>query len=175
MPKGKDTSRHPNRRVDNVVFGNFGHPMQNHPAFLASRGMLSQADKSKEVRTQLASSVPENAIDIMALKDLPSDHPVFQNQPKFPKAAYEVSEQDEVEMAKKRDDAPVHGIPRPTEYTKKGKEKNPSIEAVQRQVIARKVAEENSNLHKKTHVKTGDDAPAKGIPRPKLTKKEMDY
>lgn len=43
MARGEDTSRHPNRRVDNVVFGNFGHPMQNHPAFLASRGMLPQA------------------------------------------------------------------------------------------------------------------------------------
>lgn len=186
MPRGKDTSRDPKRRVDNVVFGNFGHPMQNHPAFLASRGMLSQADKSKEVRTQLASSVPENAIDIMALKDLPSDHPVFQNQPKFPKAAYEVSEQDEVEMAKKRDDAPVHGIPRPMEYTKVSEteenQKEKPLTPPSNYANARKVPSKPTNT-KEVRIKkpTWDDAPAKsddapvhGIPRPKLTKKEME-
>lgn len=103
MANGEDTRHHPNRRVDNVVFGNFGHPMQNHPAFMASRGMLPKKVEGID-----------EPVDIMKMKDLPSDHPVFQNQPKFPKAAYEVSEQDEVEMAKKRDDAPVHGIPRPS-------------------------------------------------------------
>jgi len=113
MPKGRDTSRDPNRRVDNVTHGNFGHPMQNHPAFMASRGILPMKPSSKKKVEGI-----DEPIDIMKLKDLPSDHPVFQNQPKFPKAAYEVSEQDEVEMAKKRDDAPVHGIPRPPNYTK---------------------------------------------------------
>jgi len=51
MAKGEDTSRHPNRRVDNVVYADFGHPMQNHPAFLSSIGMLDDArdtDTSKE-------------------------------------------------------------------------------------------------------------------------------
>lgn len=32
---GKDTSRHPRRRVDNVVYADFGHPMMYHPAFQA--------------------------------------------------------------------------------------------------------------------------------------------
>jgi adenine C2-methylase RlmN of 23S rRNA A2503 and tRNA A37 len=51
MPNGEDTRDHPNRRVDNVVYANFGHPMQNHPAFLSSIGMLDDArdtDTSKE-------------------------------------------------------------------------------------------------------------------------------
>ena len=102
MARGKDTSRHPNRRVDNVTFANFGHPMQNHPAFMASRGMLPKKVEGID-----------EPVDIMKMKDLPSDHPVFQ-QPKFDESAYAVSEADEVEMAKKRDDAPVHGIPRPS-------------------------------------------------------------
>lgn len=35
MAKGEDTSRHPRRRVDNVVYADFGHPMKDHPAFQA--------------------------------------------------------------------------------------------------------------------------------------------
>lgn len=35
MPRGRDTSKHPNRRIDNVTFVDFGHPMQNHPAYRA--------------------------------------------------------------------------------------------------------------------------------------------
>ena len=68
MAKGEDTSRHPNRRVDNVVYANFGHPMQNHPAFLSSIGMLSEKVEGID-----------EPIDIMKLKDLPSDHPVFRS------------------------------------------------------------------------------------------------
>lgn len=90
MPRGKDTSKDARRRVDNVTFANFGHPMQNHPAFMSSRGLLPKKIEGIDA-----------PIDIMSMKDLPSDHPVF-NQPKWDESAYAVSEEDEVEMNKKK-------------------------------------------------------------------------
>lgn len=120
MPKGKDTSRHPNRRVDNVVFGNFGHPMQNHPAFLASRGMLPQEGKSKEVRTQLASSTPTSTEHMkQAITGLSQVTPEEVNS--YGKSPNIRPNATSLHDLRSLDDAPVHGILRPkvyTEYTK---------------------------------------------------------
>lgn len=80
---GKDTSKDPNRRVDNVVYADFGHPMKDHPAFQA--------------RKLMSETMPE-AINIMDLMNLPADHPVFKNalgQNRWPESAYAVSEEDE--------------------------------------------------------------------------------
>lgn len=88
MPKGKDTSRHPNRRVDNVVFGNFGHPMQNHPAFMASRGMLPKLDDWES-----------NTRDQNSQRQI---------------VARKAEEEKKNVHTTTSDDAPVHGIPRPS-------------------------------------------------------------
>lgn len=111
MPRGRDSRHDPNRRPPrvtrdgNVIRVDFGHPMANHPAFLA------QQNKKKP------KGMPEGAMDIMDLANLPDDHDIFKG-PKFPDEVYDFTEQDEVEMSKKRDDAPPKGMKRP-KLTKK--------------------------------------------------------
>ncbi len=81
--KGEDTSRDPNRRVDNIVYADFGHPMKDHPAFQA--------------RKLMSETMPE-AINIMDLMNLPANHPIFKHamgQERWPESAYAVSEEDE--------------------------------------------------------------------------------
>lgn len=142
MPRGKDTSRDPKRRVDNVVFGNFGHPMQNHPAFLASRGMLPQADKSKKVRTELASSTPTSTEHMkQAITGLaqvtPEEVGSYLKSPNVRPNATSLHD------VRNLDNAPVYGIPRPPQYTEYTKQTDDApVKGIPRPKLTKKEMED---------------------------------